>query len=294
MRPMPLRLIAAALALALLLPPLLAGGALAVSEWQARALESRLMDGARPTPAVLTDAAYAALPSPVRRYVDFALGDRRRFPHARFSWTEDGTFTLPELGTFTMRGRQTSRVDAATYVWRGYMWRAGGLMLVETRDAFSADDTHDMRGKLWGLKTIMHTAYDAPADRDSLHAYLRLRYYGTALNFPWVLVTDPAIWWEADAEDPDAAWMTITDAAAPARYRVTFAADGRITRMDSPDMHLHGNGELLRESSTRGAYADWDGMKVPTHMTYTWTSPEGAVTRYDFRIVSHALEEPPA
>ncbi len=135
-------------------------------------------------------------PAPVQRYIKYVFKDNKPVKVRGIQWKERGEFILPDAGKFSMSAWQVSRMDEVIYIWRGFMKKLGGLITLESLDSFNRN-THEMRAKLYGLKTIMSSSYNDPAEVNSLHSYLMLRYYGTALNFPWVLFTSPNIEWKA-------------------------------------------------------------------------------------------------
>lgn len=249
-------------------------------------IEQEMLQDASNNPVVIDDSTILALPKPVQRYAHFALGQKRIFPAKAIRWEEKGTFNLPKLGRFDMESWQVSRLDSPHYLWRGFMRKMGGLLTLESRDYFALT-THDMRAKIWGLKTIMRSDYKTKEDLKSLHTYLMLRYYGTALNFPWVLFSDPGIHWEA--HNANQAWMIANMDGKLGRYLVTFEKDGRISTMESPDFHLHGNGESLKERSEKSDYVSWQGIMIPSRIKYIWTDRQGDQTTYTLTIKNQTI-----
>lgn len=223
----------------------------------------------------------SSLPEPVQRYINFAFKGKKQFDANVVSWKERGDFNLPEIGHFSMSSWQVSRTDAPYYVWRGFMKKLGGLITLESRDAFMFD-RHDMRAKFFGLKTIMKSGYVKSEDVNSVYSYLMLRYFGTSLNFPWGLVTSPHIKWTAI--DENSALMTAAYNDLKADYIVSFDGIGRVVKMEGTEYHLHGNNELLKETAYKSDYVEWNGVMVPTAMHYVWTDKAGNETSYKFRI----------
>lgn len=260
---------------------ILCGVMLYVSEREAEGFRSALKNRASGSAVRVTAAEIEKLPEPVRRYFRYALGDSEEFSGGLVSWQEKGDFYLPGPGHFSMSAGQVSRTDAPDYVWRGFMKKLGGLITLESRDAFSTD-SHDMRAKLFGMKTIMSSRYSSEEELNSLHSYLMLRYYGTALNFPWTLLTSSNISWTHI--DADRALMTAEYGDYKSEYVVTFSGDGSISMMEGTEYQLHGNDEYLKETAYKSGYVEWNGVMVPTEMRYVWRDREGAETTYQFRI----------
>jgi hypothetical protein len=271
-----------ALTAAALLAGLAAAAALlwAAGLWMAerenrQLIADRVTQGASLRRIDLRAAVYADLPAPVRRYFDFAFNGRDHVDVDWVSWRETGDFLLP-VGRFTAHGRQTSRAIDPVYAWTGRFHRLG-LPWIESRDAFFLDG-HDMRAKLLGWFTVMHTDYDAAAQRASLYAYLVLRYYGQAPLMPWALLPSRHVRWLAI--DEQSAHLEVTRPGLQARYRVRFGRDGRIDSMQTDRLLMEGNGQMQREFGAKLDYHEVHGFRVPRRMDYRWTSADG-------RVVSH-------
>ncbi len=142
----------------------------------------------------LERSKYDTLPNPVIRYFDYAFNGQQHVHVKSVNWNEVGEFMLP-VGDFTVKGQQASLVTEPTYVWKGDYSVLGFVPFLESRDAFLIEN-HDMRAKVLGLKTVMHTEYSKSKQVNALHSYLMLRYYGTALNFPWALLPNEYVGWE--------------------------------------------------------------------------------------------------
>ncbi|MEZ5738272.1 MAG: DUF6544 family protein [Burkholderiaceae bacterium] len=195
----------------------------------------------------LRPAVYAQLPKPVRRYFEFAFNGRDEVVVDWVEWSEDGDFLLP-VGRFRAAGTQASRPTSPEYAWTGTFWRLG-LPMLESRDAFFVD-RHDMRAKLFGWFKVMHTDYDDPSDRRSLHSYLVLRYFGQAPLMPWALLPNDHVRWVA--HDSGSAYLEVTREGLAGRYLVRFAADGRIESMETDRLLMEGNGIRQKEIGLKG------------------------------------------
>ncbi|PLX66715.1 MAG: hypothetical protein C0603_10960 [Denitrovibrio sp.] len=222
-----------------------------------------------------------ALPEPVQRYMKYAFTGKKKFKMKGIEWKEKGVFNLPEIGRFTISAWQVSRPDIPIYMWRGKMMKGGGLLTLESMDSFNVDK-HDMRAKLYGLMTIMKSDYTENDDITSLHNYLTLRYYGTSLCFPWGLITSKYITWTGI--DNDSAEMRFNIGGNTSSYIVTFSAEGKIIKMEGTEFQLHGNDELLRETSIKSEYEEWNGVMVPTNIHYVWVDKAGNKTEYNSKI----------
>jgi hypothetical protein len=227
----------------------------------------------------LSPERYQDLPAPVRRYFRFAFAGRDSIPVASVHWQENGEFLLP-VGEFSIRASQDSRVDSPTYVWHGLYTTGFGLPIIDSRDAYMPG-RHNMRAKLLGYRTVMQTDYRQHEDLDALHSYLALRYFGTALAFPWALLPGKYHRWEAHSNEQ--AWLVLDHERLEGRYLVTFGKDGRITQMETPVSMMHGNFSWLREVGRKLDYEQINGLMVPTRYDYRWYDEEGALdSHYQF------------
>lgn len=228
----------------------------------------------------LRPPVYADLPAPVRRYFDFAFNGQQEVVTDWVDWSEQGDFLLP-VGRFQASGGQTSQPSDPVYAWTG-RFRRFGLPIIESRDAFVVD-RHDMRAKLLGWFTVMHTDYTDPADRASLHSYLLLRYYGQAPLMPWALLPNGHVRWIAI--DDASAYLEITCAGLAGRYLVNFGPDGRIDSMDTDRLLMEGNGTMQRETGRKLDYREVGGFRIPTRMDYRWTAADGSlVSQCEFTV----------
>lgn len=269
------------LAVLIVLLTLTAVGGVFVSDIKISAKRKEMLKDAPVKVYDISSVNLETLPEPVQRYVRFTFGDKTKFEMKAVEWKERGVFELPKLGRLTMSSWQVSRPDIPKYMWRGKMKKGGGLMTIESLDSFDVDK-HDMRARFYGLKTIMRSDYMSDEDLKSLHGYLALRYFGTALNFPWGLVTSRYITWKGI--DDDRAEMRFKIGDNTSAYIVSFAEDGRIEKMEGTEFHLHGNDELLKETAYKSDYVEWNGAMVPTSMHYVWEDKAGNRTEYKFKI----------
>lgn len=245
----------------------LASAGFVISDVEHRGLVKDLVsDHAEPQVISLDPSRYEGLPEPVQRYFRYAFDGQDQVRIESIHWEEEGHFKLP-VGEFSTTATQHSLPLRPHYVWRGLYRTDAGLTVLESRDAFSPE-AHSMRAKLMGYVTVMDTNY---ADSDKLarlHSYLALRYYGTALAFPWALLPNALVDWEAKSSSQ--AWLVLNHGDLQGRYLVTFDRLGRITRMETPGLMLHGNDNRLREVGEKSAYREVNGFMVPTAFDYRW------------------------
>ena len=226
---------------------------------------------------------YPDLPEPVRKYFEYTFNGQKSIDVKYVFWKEKGIFKLPvSENYFAIKSAQTSITTEPKYMWEGlYMHKILKIPMLESRDAFSIDQ-HNMRAKAFGQKTVMSTNY-SEEQKKSLYTYLMLRYYGTAVDFPWALLPNEYIKWIP--KDESHAYLEITYSDMKGRYLVTFNEKNQITKMETEDYMLHGNEAKLREVGEKSEYKEINGFMVPTHLEYNWYEENGKLdSNYIFDI----------
>jgi len=254
-----------------------------LSDKEVNRIKKNMLEEATSVNISFDETYIKSLPLPVQKYFDFTFKDKRSISLKAIQWKEKGEFTLPKLGTFSMSSWQVSLLNDVHYLWRGYMKQFFGLLTLESRDYF-AFDNHDMRAKIWGMKKIMHSDYIEEVELSSLYEYLTLRYYGTALNFPWVLFSNKNIKWQN--LDKSSAYLVVKTKNDSAKFIVSFKDDGSIWKMQTLNYNLHGNHESLNETSFKDEYINWQGVMIPTKIKYIWEDRDKNRTSYEFEINS--------
>ena len=238
------------------------------SSFENKKLRKELVGDAQTVEIDLDINKYPDLPEPVKRYFIYTFNGQKSIKIKNVFWKEKGKFKLPiSPKYFDIKSAQTSLTTEPKYMWEGlYSDGVFKFPVLESRDAFSID-SHNMRAKVFGAKTVMSTNYTAE-QKDSLHSYLMLRYYGTALDFPWALLPSKYVKWSA--VDDQHAYLDITYNNLKGRYLVTINEKGQITKLETPEYMLHGNSEKLREVGEKSEYKEINGFMIPTHMNYSW------------------------
>lgn len=238
----------------------------------------------------LEEEAYLKLPAPVQKYFKYAFNGKKEIRVKYVEWDEKGKFMLP-VGEFTTKAQQSSITSKPIYIWNGNYYKKSipFVPFLESRDAYMIDE-HNMRAKILGLRTVMRTDYSSQEENDSLHSYLMLRYYGTALDFPWALLPNDYVQWEAI--DDSNAFLVLSYKNFKGKYKVNFESDGRITSMETADFMLHGNDGRLKEVGKKLNYEEINGVMVPTKMDYSWFKEDGTLdSHYEFEITNiHYVE----
>jgi isopropylmalate/homocitrate/citramalate synthase len=246
-------------------------------------LRKELTAGTKTQEIDLDLSRYTDLPEPVRKYFEYTFNGKKSITINHVFWKEKGIFKLPvSKNYFAIKSAQTSITTEPKYMWEGlYMNKTFKFPILESRDAFSIDK-HNMRAKAFGQKTVMSTNY-SQEQKKSLYTYLMLRYYGTALDFPWALLPNEYIKWLP--KNDKQAYLEITYKDLKGRYLVTFNEKNQIIKMETEDYMLHGNSTKLREVGEKSEYKEMNGFMVPTHMEYSWYEENGKMdSNYIFDI----------
>lgn len=250
-----------------------------------RIIDTRVLADDRVTIDLIPDV-YAHLPAPVRRYFDYAFNGQKSVTLRGIEWSQAGDFMLPVVGKFQADGRQVSHPNRPVYAFTGWFWRYG-LPLIESRDAFFLGG-HDMRAKLLGWMTVMHTDYQSTELVNSLHSYLVLRYFGQAPLMPWALLPNDFVVWEAI--DDTSARLRITYSDLQGAYLVTFGPDGEIISMDGDRLLMEGNETLQREVGLKSEYRETGGFMLPTRLEYRWyDDADTLISHFQSEISDHRL-----
>ncbi len=246
-------------------------------------LRKELTENERVQEINLDLSRYPDLPKPVRKYFEYTFNGQKSVTVSYVFWKEKGIFKLPvSKNYFAVKSAQTSVTTEPKYMWEGlYMHKTLKFPILESRDAFSVDK-HNMRAKAFGQKTVMSTDY-SEEQRKSLYTYLMLRYYGTAVDFPWALLPNEYINWFP--KDENHAYLEIKYSGLKGRYLVTFNEKNQIIRMETEDYMLHGNEAKLREVGDKSEYKEINGFMLPTHLEYSWYEENGNLdSNYIFNI----------
>lgn len=256
------------------------------SYWENRQFEKEHIRVLEEKVISLDLSKYPELPTPVRRYFEYTFQDNKEVRLRNIQWEEKGQFRLA-VGEFTVAGRQFSQVDRPIYQWEGVFSKWGWLPLLESRDIFYFSN-HNMRAKLLSWITVMDTQYDKEK-REQLHGYLMLRYYGTAVKFPWALLPDQYKTWEP--KDDHQAYLVLKGGKLKGRYLVTFNEQNQIISMETDETMLHGNNEWLREVGKKKDYRLVNGFYIPTRMEYEWyDEKEKLYNFYYFDVLNYRVE----
>lgn len=210
----------------------------------------------------VTAEELAALPEPVRRYLDFAFqGEPRRL--RSLSVVQQGDFRRPgQTGWERMTAEQYVAATEPAFVFSGATQVLPGVT-ARAMDAY-VDGRMRMRAKVFSAITVM--AEDGGAlDRVSL-----MRFVIESALFPSALLPGEHLRWEA-MDETRARAVVLAAGEAIGAYVVTFdPASGALVRMESEAEgdpatagRFHGAGEVVERSDYRAV----EGVMVPHRFT---------------------------
>jgi hypothetical protein len=176
---------------------------------------SALARGARETQA-LDPARLAALPAPVRRYLEIALSGAKR-PIRAVRLQHGGRFRPSLDGSWlAIRGEQYFRADPPAFIWRGRVRIAPGVW-IDARDR-SVDGEANM------LVSAESTITLADSRGPELDQSALLRLLGEMTWMPTALLDDRYVRWSA--VDAERARATLEVNGRSVTGELTFGADG--------------------------------------------------------------------
>jgi hypothetical protein len=226
------------------------------------ASETTEMWAAAAEPRPIDRARLGALPIPVRRYLERAIGARQR-PVRTVRLGHGGTFRTKLDGAWApIRGEQYFAADPPGFVWWGRVRMAPGLW-IEARDR-SVGGVGSMLVKAASTVTL------ADARGPELDQGALLRLLGEMLWFPTALLDARYVTWTALDDRRALAALRVGGREAAAVFE--FGEDGLPAAFQAERYRDLGNGRSVL-TPFRGESADYrevDGMLVPHRMTAAW------------------------
>lgn len=223
------------------------------------AREVREMRGG--TDVVLLDRSAPGLPSPVRRYLDKALGSRQRSVRT-VRLHHGGTFRTSLDGKWlAIRGEQHFTTDPPGFIWWGRVRMFPG-MWVDARDR-SADGIGNMFVTMESSFTIADSS-GAEVDRGSL-----VRLLCEMPWFPTAFLDGRYVQWSAVDEQRATATLRVNGRSVTATFE--FGPDD-LPVTCSADRFFDSGGQSVLTPWV-GRFADFravDGVLVPHHVVAAW------------------------
>jgi hypothetical protein len=216
------------------------------------------------------------LPSPVRRYLEYALTDAAPM-HDAHLWHR-GTFrTAPGKNWLPIDGEQYFSVAAPGFIWNASV-RPAPLVWIAARDSL-VDGRGNMRVKLLSIVTI------ADASGPQIDQGARLRWLAESAWFPFAFAA-PCVEWKP-IDDSRAEARLIGD-GLPVSAELTVDGEGRLTRLRAQRYRDVGGGRAVVTPWT-GAYRqyrEFHGVRIPTEVEVTWELDGGPFSYARFEVTS--------
>lgn len=228
------------------------------------------------TPAPVLPEKIAALPKPVRRYVEYAIPAGRE-PVRFVRMKQTGEFKTDPAGEWMpLEAEQYFSAGSPGFIWHAKI-RANPLFRIDVRDTYDGKKGN-MLVKL--LSTVPVADATGPEmDVSSLH-----RYIGEMPWFPTAFLNEKHIAWEP--VDSSHARAIITDGELSATVDFSFDEAGRITKVTTDERYRTVGDQFIRDTWA-GYYDDYQeigGFRVPMEIAGEWNLPEGNYSYVRLRV----------
>ncbi len=238
-----------------------------------------LAHGASIPPGPVAEGDLAALPAPVRRYLERAGVVGR--PRYRFARVRHGGFfrPSPKAGWLPIRGEYLVTADPPSFVWCGKVQMPFGLAIV------ARDSCVEGRGRM-----LVRLASAVPLGRSTgpaIDESARGRLVSEVMLLPTALLPGPYLRWEAI--DEASARLVVRSVGAEASGVITFGGDDLPSRIVIERTHER-HGRVPWTGEVR-SYREFDGIAVCEEIEGAWNLPEGDFCYVRFRVTEVHFED---
>ena len=238
--------------------------------------KSDLLRRGRAAPARVVDpAAVAALPEPVKRYVEVTGVAGKAIPHVAVLKQRGALRTAADAAWMPFEAEQAYSMDPPGFVWLARA-RVAPAVHVMARDRFVGGEGN-MLIRALGAVTI------ADGRGPQMDQGAGLRYWGEVIDFP-ELAVDPHLRWEPI--DASHARLTIVQGSLDMRAVVDFDASGLPVAVHGQRYRDVGGKPVLTAWS--GYERDWkviDGRLFPSRWESVWHLAQGDLTAVTIEIL---------
>jgi len=244
--------------------------------------QETLLSGIRPATEEIPDHVMADLPTPVIRYLEYALNGQNRIDrvaeYRQAGWIQiniDSCFYNNTVWKYLI-AENTVRLDPPAFYWQALIhlgwefWRKGWLLL--------SSEKQELYWTWMGAVPVMQR--DEPQIKKySLGLFLlQLPWYPTAL------VSTDYLQWTAIDDTSAAATLTAYDMKVTAEFH--FDAEGKIVRAVTKDMDRMTDSGFIEEARMAKyvKYHETAGYRLPERIFFFWKTPVGWFSDSDFRL----------
>jgi len=230
--------------------------------------------------ATVNERDLALLPEPVQRWLRWAQVAGKEFP-VTVRLEQEGRFRQAEGGNWmTFTAEEYFTVDPPGFVWRTRMQLFPFVSIVG-RDRY-AGGKGSIEMRLLGLVPV------ASASGPAMDQGALLRYLNEMMWFPAAALS-PYITWEA--VDASSATATMSYGGVTAAATFVFDAQGRPVDMIAERQDL-ARGRLETWSTPMRAYAEFQGVRVPSEGVSVWKYESGDFPYIELRITEIEYNQP--
>lgn len=234
----------------------------------------RLVNEAKPSGIIVTDAMLSNLPAPAQRYLRHAGVVGQPIPRL-VRLTQKGRIRASATTNWmTFEADETYSTNSPAFVWHA-AFPSPLMPMVQGRDEYVAGEG-SIQVRALSLFPI------ADEHGDEMRAAGLMRYLNEAMWFPAVLLGSNVTIAAADA---DSFQVTLTDRGLTARAVLSVDALGRLTNFRAQRFEIN-SGEVQTWETPISSYGVLNGLQLPTGGSAIWKLPAGDLDYIELTITS--------
>lgn len=221
------------------------------------------------------------LPDPVQRYVNYCFGDQAPEVIEWVRLSQEGQFRLkpnpdPEKGWLRLTAEQYVNIKKPNFFW-------SAKIKMNTLIWFSGWDYYlnNQANMHWKLNSLFKIVNEKGTELDQ---GALMRYLAEMPWFPWVMLSNQQITWEA--QDAQSAMATLKDGAIEVSATFHFNIQGQITQVTADRYQsVDGGYKLVPWTGFFNNYQKLKGIYLPLEGEVIWHLPEGDYSYARLKIV---------